>query len=403
MILKLAWRNIWRNRRRSIIVILSICVGAYAMIFVDSLSLAFFEQMIEQQLGAHIGHIQIQHPNYMDSESVDDRITSVEPIEQVLSQLPFEAHFAPRVEAMGLLSSAVNSSGMFITGVDFNREKEITTISESVIRGSYPSDGNEVLISEKTAKSLDVDVGSKVVAMASDTEGHVGSGLFRVVGIFQTVNSNFDKGYAFISLKEAQKMMALDSAVTNMVVRMPDLGQIDSTKALLQQQLGDKLSVLTYNDLIPSLQMQVEAINQSMGIFMAIIGVAMVFGIINTLLMSVMERINEFGVLQAMGMTGRKLVGMLITEASILGVIGLAFGVLIGLLLNSYFSQHGIYLGAAGESLQMYGMDSTIYPRVRSEAIKMTISIVMTVSILASLYPARKATELKPVEAIRFT
>ncbi|MFZ1729686.1 MAG: FtsX-like permease family protein [Bacteroidota bacterium] len=403
MLFTIAWRNVWRNRRRSQIVMVSIIVGVVAVMFNDGLSTGMIHQMLDNQIGSHVSHIQIHAKGFNDNRVIQNYVHNPSEVEQALDRTPGVRHWSKRVSTFGLLSSAVNSSGGLIIGVDPIREPGVTSIKASMVEGSYLSGKpHEVVIGRRLADRLQVGLGDKVVGMASTLGGDVGSELFRVAGIFETVSSDFDKMYMFTSLESAQKMLELDGKPLEFAVIVDDISQVDKIAAELRRTLGGKYEVLSYIDILPLLVAQVEMYSQMMLIIYVIIGLAMVFGIINTMLMSVFERIQEFGVLMAIGMKNSYVFRMVMTEALILAALGTGIGLAIGMLLLLILNSIGINFSMFAEGLTSFGVGAIIYPKLTINSIMSVVIIIPLTALLGSLYPAFKATRLQPVSAIRY-
>ncbi len=399
----IAWRNLWRNKRRSLIVLSSVAVGVVAILLNDGLSIGMIRQMFENQIGSNVSYMQIHRRGFHKNPLIQNAITHPDSVATILRQTPQVLRFSRRVVSFGLLSSARNSSGVMISGIEPDAESRVTSIAGSLVEGHYLTGSpHEIVIGAKLAEKLGVSLGDKVVAMASTTSGSVGAEMFRIVGLYRTVSSEFDKAFIYISLPAAQHMLAMGSAVSEFATITTNRDSIESVKAAVAARLGSSYEVLSYADLLPLMISQMQIYEQSMYIVYVIIGLAMIFGIINTMLMSVFERIHEFGVLMAIGMKNRRLVGMILTEALLLGLCGAVLGLIIGLGIVIPLSHSGLDLSMFSESLTSFGTGSIIYPIVRSDAILQALFLIPMIAVLGALYPAFKAVRYEPVEAIRY-
>lgn len=407
MLIKLAWRNIWRNSRRSIIVLTSIIVGLVAVVLYDALSVGMIQQMLDNQIGAHTAHIQIHKQGFNDNKLVQNYVPNPRRVAQALANAPGVKAFSERVITFGILSSATNSSGVSLIGIDPGQEARVTTIKKSLVEGRYLSGKmHEIVIGKKLAEKLEVKLGDKVVAMASRVDGSIGSDVFRVVGIFETFSSEFDKTSMYISIGNAREMLGLGQNVSEFAVIVDNLQQISRVKNELLQQLAAEKSaseyeVFTYRELLPLLVMQVDVYRESIIIFYGIVALAMAFGIINTMLMSVFERINEFGVLMAMGMKNRRLFAMILLEAFFLGAIGTLIGFGLSYLLYLPLANSGINLSNFSAGLNSFGVGTVIYPVLTFTGVMNALLVVPVMAILGAIYPAVKAMRLEPISAIR--
>lgn len=402
MFLKLAWRNIWRNKKRSVIILISIVIGIIAIIFFEALSVGLVNQMLDNQISIHTAHIQVHKHGFNDEKLVQNYLPNVEEVVVNLKKINKVKFISRRVISYGLITTAEKSSGILIVGVVPEEERNITKISEYVIEGNYfLKNKNEILISKRLAKSLGISLNEKIVLLASRVDGKVGSELFRVIGIFQTPNSAFDKSTIYINLRDAQEMLGLGNNISEITIISTNVNEIMMLKENIAHKLGPNYEVLSYRELIPSLVVQQEMTGSWMLIIYVIIGLAMIFGIINTFLMSVFERINEFGVLKAIGMHNRKLFLMIIYEAIFLGILGSFVGSVLGLTLVIYLSKVGLNFAVFAEGLSAWGISAIIYPEVELTGVVKAVVVIIVISVLASMYPALKALRLQPVQAIR--
>lgn len=396
-----AWRNVWRNKRRSMIILVSIMVGVIATVLMDALSRGMIVQMLENQIRSHISHLQIHRDGFRDNPVIQATIPNADSVENALKAVQ-GISYSPRVLTYGLISSASNSAGIFLVGVDAEREKRITSVSASLVAGEYLTDKpNEAVVGEALAEKLGVGLGDRIVAMASAVDGHVGSDVFRIVGLFETFSSEFDKSTMYVPIANAQSMLALRGQVSEFALITSDLERLPAIQKTLKEQLGEKYEVYTYGEIVPLLLAVVDMYDQSMAIFYAIIGIALIFGIINTMLMSVFERIHEFGVLKAIGMPDSRLLMMVLLEALHLGVIGTALGFAIGYVLYIPLSHTGLDLRMFSEGLRSFGVGAIIYPVLTWGSVANALLIIPFISVLGALYPALRAAHLTPVSAIR--
>ncbi|MFH0990770.1 MAG: FtsX-like permease family protein [bacterium] len=403
MLLKISWRNLWRNRRRSLIVLTSIVVGVTAIVFIESYARGFMRQLFDNQLGSSLGHIQIHAAGFNENKVVQNFMQSPDTVMTVVQASPLVRFMSRRVIAFGLVSSASNSSGASIIGINPTEEANITTIKVSVVEGRYLGEGgHEIVIGKRLAQTLNVGLGDRLVTMASTQDGRVGSEMFRVVGLYQSASLSFDNMNIFVPLATLQSMLRVQHQIAEVVIVCRDVNLSEVVKADLKSTLGDGFEVLSYRDLIPSLISQVELMDKMMSIFYLLIGIAMMFGIINTLLMSVFERIHEFGVLKAIGMKNIILFRMIVLEAFLLGSIGAGIGALLGIGISSVLAKYGINFSAFSEGLASYGAGAIIYPLINYLSVLVGVLVIIIVSILAAVYPAYKAMRMEPMTAIRY-
>ncbi len=403
MLLKLAWRNIWRNKRRSIIVLISIVVGLTAIVLTDGLSNGMIRQMLFNQVNLDISHLQIHKAGFNSNKVIKNFIPDYQHVESILKSNPEVAAYSKRVFATGILSSANNSSGVIIYGIDPEEEARVSIIKSSIVEGKYLSGSKrEIIIGKKLAEKLGVDVGDKVVAMSNTLKGDIGSDAFRVAGIFQTANSEFDKMTVYIVAGAEQEMLNTGDNYHEFAVILKDYNNVTSIKSKLESALGSRYEVFTYKDLLPLFIFQMDLYKESMMILNIIIGLALIFGIVNTMLMSVFERIREFGVLMAIGMRNSKLYLMILFEAFMLGILGTLVGLVCGLLLDIPLAHSGINLSLFATGLESFGIGAIIYPVLSVGNLINAALFMPFVAVLGALYPAYKAIKLEPIYAINY-
>jgi putative ABC transport system permease protein len=422
MLLKLAWRNIWRNKRRSLIVITSVVIGLIAIVLTSGLANGMLQQMLFNQINLNISHIQIHKKGFNDNKIVKNYLPDYQKVESVLKNDPAIEAYSKRVLVAGILSSSNNSSGVLIKGIIPDEESNVSIIKNSIISGRYIGENrHDIIIGKKLAEKLEVGLGDKVVAMTNTLNGDIGSDVFRIVGIFQTANPNYDKMAIYITAKAEEGMLGFDEqGGQNSSLQKPAQDQsvsaryyefavitknfekVDEIKKDLEKKLGPEYEVLTYKDLLPMLIYEMEIFKKSMFIINIIIGLALIFGIINSILMSVFERINEIGVLMAIGMKNIRLYLMIVLEAFILGILGTLAGLAAGLILDMLLAHSGVNLGLFSAGLGAIGVGSIIYPVLSISDIISAVLFMPFVAVFGALYPAYKAIRLEPIYAINY-
>jgi putative ABC transport system permease protein len=403
MLIKLAWRNIWRNKRRSLIVLTSVVVGLVAIIISDGLSNGMIGQMLFNQINLNISHIQIHKRGFNGNKVVKNYITDYKQVDEVLKDDPFIKAYSKRVFVTGILSSANNSTGVMIYGIDPAEEAKVSIIKNSIIEGAYLTNNKrDIIIGKKLAEKLEVGIGDKVVAMANTLKGDIGSDVFRIVGIFRTASSEFDKTSIYIAAAAEQNMLNIGNKYYEYAIIINKYEDVDKVQKNLENKLGEDYEILSYRDLLPMLIYQIEIYKETMWILNLIIGLALIFGIINSMLMSVFERIREFGILMSIGMKNSKIYLMVVVEAFIIGIIGTIAGLVIGLLLEIPLTHTGIDLSIFSTGLEAFGIGTIIYPMLSAGNIILSSLFIPFIAILGALYPAYKAIKLEPIYAIYF-
>ena len=403
MLFKLAWRNIWRNKRRSFIVFISVIVGVNAMLFMDGMSNGMLSQILFNEISLNVSHIQIHKNGFTDNKMVQNYMPDYENVEKIIITNKSIRYYSKRIVTFGLLSSAANSTGIYLNGIEPENEQNVSRIKSSIIEGKYLSgNSGEIVIGKKLAEKLQVELGDKVVALANTSDGSIGSDVFRIVGIYKSPSSEFDKSYVYIPITNAQTMLNLQNKIHEFAIITNNYNSANINRDKLRETLSGSYEVLSYEDLLPFVIIQLDMYKESLFVINLIISLALIFGIINSMLMSVFERIREIGVLMSIGMRNGKIFLMILIEAFTIGTAGTIIGVISGYLINIPFSTFGINLSVFAQSLESFAVGAILYPKLSVENFVMILLMIPLISILGALYPAYKAIKLEPVYAIRY-
>ena len=401
---KLAWRNIWRNSRRTIILICAVSAGLIGILFTLAMSNAFIDQMIQNAVNKSIGHIGIFGKGYFENPVVENNLVLADETRIFLEADPRMKGWSPRVKVSGLMNNAEHSTMISIMGVEPQKEAKVSIVPHSMMDGKWlkPGDENAIVISSKTADRFKTKLGRKIILMTQALGGEVGSGAFRIVGIFKTDSQGFDKSVVYINMPDAQKMINLQGKITGVTIMAKEQADVEPLAAAIRQHLSQKTSeVLTWKQMEPLTVQMLEMMDQFMVITYAVFFIAMAFGILNTLLMAVNERYREIGIMLAIGTRRWQIVAIVAMESFFIAVVAMFVGNAISLTAVAYFEQAGINLASFSEGLELYGMGHTIYPRIALEsALNMSIWTFI-IAIVFSLYPAIRASRFRPVEALR--
>jgi len=404
----MAIRNLLRNKRRTLIVLSSIIVGVAATLLYDSINAGMINQMLVNQINSYYSHIQIHKQGFNDNKLVTSYIPDYKNVEEVIQKQDYVRNYSKRVIAFGMLSSANSSAGISMLGIEPGNEKKVSNIYKMIIEGKYLSGkSNEILISKKMAEKLEVTLGDKVVAMAADINGKVNSELFRIIGIYRSHTAEFDKVFVYVPIENARTILGLGDNVSEIAIITNNSDSTLSYKKQLVSAMknagveSNEVEVSTYQELLAMIMYLIDIWKQTSIIIYLIIALAVLFGVINTMLMSVFERVNEIGVLMSIGMRNSGIFRMIILEAFMMGVVGTLIGFGIGVLIYLPLSNNGINLGMYSESMQTFGLNNIIYPALDSNVIINSIFIMPLATAVGAIYPARKAMKLQPTDAMR--
>jgi ABC-type lipoprotein release transport system permease subunit len=403
ILLGLAWRNVLRNRRRSAITVSSIAIGLAAMTFMWGFIDGMNRQMVENTTRFFAGDVQVHLEGYHDDPSLDLTIAHAAPVLDAVRAHPQVAAASVRLEAKALASRGEKSRGVVVTGVSPQEEPRVTILSSALLEGS-PLDAGApgVLIGEKLAESLGVRSGEELVLVGQGYDGSIASGRFPVQGVFRTRIDELDGFVAVMPIDTVRELYAAPDGATAIALRLRDRGEVDAVHASLASGLGPRYEVLGWPALLPSVAVSVRFHEVTGYVVLLVFFVVVAAAVANPVLMAVLERTREFGIMLAIGMSQGMLLRLVVYESILLGAAGLALGNVVGLAITAYFSRAGIDVGAFEAGLRtMPGLSEIIHPVVRGDRSLMLSAIVFAIVCASAFYPAAKAALLKPVEAIR--
>ncbi len=402
MLLTLAWRNIWRNKKRSSIIIAAIAVGLACGLFSSAAMFGMWDSMINTTIDRDLGHFQIHTKSFEDEKLITDTIPAFKAILDDLNSRKFVSGVSSRILIEGMASSATSSNGVRVFGIDPESEVKTTSIHRQIIDGNYFKEEwkNQIVIGQKLAENLGLKVRSKIVLSFQGLDGSIIYGGFRVAGIYKTESSMFDKANVFVEEDELLKLINAPQISNEIVVRLSSVQQLDSVY-LPVKKMYPNLSVRYWADLAPELKLFFDMLFLEMYIFVGIILFALLFGITNTMLMSVMERVREFGMLMAVGMKRSRVFLMIMLETISLSLVGGIIGILLGVVFIEYFGYVGINLSAFTEGLSQWSLGSQLYTSLPFSFYPPLALMILATAVLGAVYPAIKAIRLKPATAIR--
>ncbi|HLN75319.1 MAG TPA: FtsX-like permease family protein [Prolixibacteraceae bacterium] len=403
MIASIAWKNIWRNRIRSGVIISAITIGMFAGVFTTTFYKGWMNQRLESGVETEVSHIQIHNKAFNDNFELKSFIPDGEAIGEEISRESFVNGVSPRLVVQAMIASSETGGGVKIMGIDPKKEMTVTNLYTKVPDGKY-FEGvkrNPILIGQKLAEKLKVKLNSKLVVTLQDIQGNIISEAFRVCGIYDANNGMYEEMNVFVLKTDLARIVHLDEAVAHEIaVHLKDHDQLTLNTETIASQHKDLL-VQNWKQLAPELGYINEIGDMYVYIFVVIILLALGFGIVNTMLMVVMERTKEIGMLMAIGMSKFRVFWMLMLETVLLTMTGGLLGVLLGLIVSWATQKNGIDLSFYAKGLEDMGYSSLVFPVIVPKMIAVIGFLVLITGIVASIYPARKALKYKPAEAIR--
>ncbi len=400
MILSLAWKNIWRSKRRSFVVIGAIIVGVWALIFMFAFYNSFIEAFSRNAVNHDYSHIQIHNPDYLIEPGLEFQLSNVDRLESYLSDLPEIKSWSSRQIANGMLASPKTNAGVQIYGVEPEAEALTTGLESLLVEGTYfeAISRNPILISEKLADKLKVKVRSKVVITIQNLDREIIAASFRVEGIFKSKSPRINETGVYVRYDDLSRLTGVDG-INEIAVFLNDSEQISLVKDYLSVSTTDL--VRTYREVAPEFDMMEQQSAMTKQIVTVIIMLALLFGIVNTMLMAVLERTKEIGMLRSIGMHKKSVFEMIVLETCLMSLIAGPIGLLMGYATNLWLSTRGMDLSSYATALEQYGMDAIFYPSISNATYPVLMMVVIFTAFLGAVYPAIKAIQLNPLEAIR--
>ena len=402
MVIKLAWRNIWRNKVRSGTVITSIVLGIAVLIFAIGFIQGTIDAYIKGAIENEVSHLQIHPASYDGAANPTEPLPEPQRIQNTLEETAAVVHYSFRRLGMGMIHQSGNSQGVQIRGIAPEQEAATTRLHEKVVKGSYwKNQQNGLLISERLGEQLGLDPGMKATLHLQRPDGTLKIAQVTVVGWYNTGNALLDRQRVFLPHVQAGSLLGQPTVVHEVAVVLRDLQDLEVTEAQLNQYLPTGTLVQNYRALSPSVELYETQIAASSAVLIVIIMLALIFGIINTMLMAILERSKELGMLLAVGMKRREVFWMVVVETLLLGLLALPVGLLFGVGTVGYFSVYGFDMSSYQGAMDSVGMAAVVYPPLQWSAILNVTFAVFFTALLAALYPAYKATRLQPIEAMR--
>ena len=403
MILSISWRNIWRNKTRSFVVITAVALGICAGVFSTAFMKGMMDQRTQSAISTEISHIQIHRQNYRQENSLQLYMNESMAVVEQIKKINHVKGVSQRIIIQSMIASAETSSGVKIAGIYPENEKMVTNLSTKLVEGKYfkgvPK--NPVVIGQKLADKLNVKLHSKIVITLQDMDNNITAGAYRIAGIFKTSNSNFDEMSVFVRYDDLSRLLALpEGASHEIAIFVDDNEMVDIIQNKVKEFIPD-YEILNWKEISPELSYLTEIMDMYMYIFIIIILLALLFGIINTMLMVILERRKEIGMLMAVGMSKIKVFTLILVETVQLSLVGGVMGVFTGGLISKYFETHAINMSMFAEGLSKIGWDSMVYCSVEIDMIFNVTIMVIIAGIIASVYPAYKALKYDPAEALR--
>lgn len=405
MIFSLAWRNIARSWHRSLVTITAVATGLSALIFLWGFNDGVHNVMMRNLQQVIVGSVQIHHDNFFKKPSLSRHIQQTPELQKALSKVQNSGQIKAsswRLDTFALAAGDNVSEGLVLLGIDAKTEAKTTRIAEKVDQGRFlqVGDGAVCVLGATAARNLGVVLGDDVIFLTQDRFGALAADKFKLIGIISSGEMGIDRGLAIVPLNVLQNMLEMKGRYTRVVLQI-EPENLEAVTALLRASLDHSgYEVLRWYDMYPMMKQWVDLENAFYYIFLGVVLLIIAAGIMNTVLMSMLERVREFGVMMALGCSRRTLAGMVIVESMTLGALGVLLGLLVGLTLVAWFHSAGIDLSAEMDTVARFYVDPIVYTEIDSNHLWQTAGSVMAAAIVAAFVPIWRVAKLQPVEAI---
>jgi ABC-type lipoprotein release transport system permease subunit len=406
-LLKLGWRNIWRSKLRSLVVIFSIIIGVWGGLLILGIMYGLNNQRMDIAINGYIGNVQIHNENFLDDYAIKHVINNIDKYENFLSKDSRVKAYSKRIVLSGMLSNSNGSSGIQVLGVNPSSEKNVTKIYSKLIEGEYfkSKKNNTILVGKKIADKLNLKLKSKVVVTFQDEKNNLVSLLFRVEGIFRSGNSMFDESNVYVKNQSIRDNLVNFIGFHEMPIVIYENIETDSsldlTDALKKdlKKIDNTNIIQSWDDIAVELAYANRMISAFLYFFMLIVISGLSFGIINTMLMAVLERKRELGMLMCIGMTRLKIFLMISIETLFLALIALPFGLIFSYFMINYFSVNGIDLSIVAAGLENFGIGTMLYLKLPLNYYYEIGLMIIVITIISSVFPSIRALKINPIEA----
>ncbi len=405
IILRLAWRNLWRHARRTWLTVGAMVFSNMLLVFMISLQFGMYGLMIDNTLRVFTGHLQVQAPGYKDEQKMRQVVPAVSDLAGRLRAELANDRIAARGWAFGLASSEVRSYGIGIYGVEPDFEPRVSNIPGLVSQGRYLGDphAQEIVVGAVLARNLRATVGDELTLLGSGLDGSFAAAVLNIVGIFESGIPDIDRNIAEMPLGAFQDVFYMEGAGHQVVVFGESLREVPELRERVRSLLpvGDALVVHDWDALQPGLKQAIQADISSAFFMYGVLVILVAFSVLNTQLMSVLERTHEFGVSMALGLTPGRLGRLIMLETAMMGLLGLALGAVAGALVTTWFTVNGLSIPGMDEMAAQFNLPARVYPRVSLLTMFIGPAVVFLFTLLAAVYPALRLHRLRIVDAMR--
>jgi len=401
----IAWRNIWRNKLRSSIIIFAVVIGLFGGLAAAGIMKGMVFDMVKNTIETQVSDIQIHKEQYALNNEIEYYIKNSDQKVSEILKLENVRAVCQRTKIFGMAATVFTGTGVLINGIEPEKERLVTNISEKFtdsLSTYFTSEKkNRILISQKLAKKLNVRIKSKIIITFQDFEGNLTGASFKVEGIYKTHNALFDEQNVFVKKTDLDRLLLMPENASHEIAVLLNKNMNASQKVASIKKITPNLQVESWGDIDPYLKLTTSLTSYMLIIFMSIIMLALGFAIVNTMLMVILERTKELGMIMAIGMNRFKVFKMIMYETTMLALVGAVFGIAISALFTWYFGDVGIDISSVGEGFEQLGYSSVMHPVLEKEDYIQVVVLVMITGVIASIFPTIRALKMKPAEAVR--
>lgn len=403
MIPKLTWRNLWRNRRRTIITMASVTFAVLLAVLMQSFQKGIFGNLVKNVVGLHYGYIQLHKKGYWDEKIIDNSFILNDSLVNSLKQNPHITEIVPRLETFVLVSVGNTTKGCMLIGTNVEKENNMTGLKDKLIDGSYfKNDEPAALIAEGLAERLNIKVHDTIVILGQGYQGTMAAGKYLIKGIVHFGSPELNNNALYLPITVAQTLLNADNLVTSVAFAIDEPGKMKAIQQDLILKTSREYEVMNWEEMMPEIANHIRADGSSFNIFNGILYLIIAFGIFGTILMMTTERRYEFGMLIAIGMKKMRLSVMLLTETVMITLSGVILGLLISLPIILYFNKRPIRLsGSMAEIYERFGFEALFPTAVYPPAFINQSLIVLVIAFIVGLYPLWHIHKLDPVTAMK--
>jgi ABC-type lipoprotein release transport system permease subunit len=404
VLLTLSWRNLWRNHRRTGIMLGAIAIGVWAMIFMTALMRGMVDDMLNQGIHNLPGHIQIQHPDFLDDPTVANNIAVPAGEFEALLQRLESKRWTTRIRVPAVIASERETRGINLIGIEPAAEADVSGLPAQLVAGRFLESQSDsgIIVGAKLAERLETRLGKRVVVMSQDPDNNIRERGFRIVGIYRAKMPALEEFNVYATRDTLQRLLRIEGRVSQIIVVGEDYREIEPLYQQLRQQAPGDLQVRAWYEIDTYLAAMFNMMDGFVLVWVIIIFLALSFGLVNTLVMAIFERVREIGLIQALGMRPTLILYQILMESTLLLLIGLGLGNALALATIMPL-QDGLDISVVAEGMAMMGAGSTLYPKLTASDMLIANSVVILLGVLTSILPAWRAAKLDPVRALNST